>query len=251
MSRMTQKIQQLTIAAAALVATSSIAVADDVDPKLETVRDRIVQMFDMIERDDVKPSPVDGWYTIHKGSLIAYISGDGRYLLQGDMIDLDLQTNLTENLRNESRRELMANLSDDEAIVFAPENVKHKISVFTDIDCTYCRRLHSQIQQYLDLGIEVRYLMYPRSGPASPSWTKAEDVWCSPDRRNALTQAKLDRDFPTSECDASIINNHYSMGHEIGLTGTPAIVLEDGTLIGGYLAPDQLSATLETAASRK
>ncbi len=251
MSRMTHKSRNLIIAVAALIVSSSIAVADTVDPKLEAVRTKIVDMFEVISPTDINPSPVDGWYTIHKGSLIAYISDDGRYLLQGDMIDLDMQTNLTENLRNETRRELMASLPDDQAIVFSPEHVKHRISVFTDIDCTYCRRLHSQIQKYLDLGIEVRYLMYPRSGPASQSWTKAEHVWCSPDQRNALTQAKLDHDFPTSECDASIVQEHYDMGHEVGLSGTPAIVLEDGTLIGGYLAPDQLFATIEETASLK
>ena len=116
--------------------------------------------------------------------------------------------------------------------------------MFTDIDCTYCRRLHSQIQQYLDLGIEVRYLMYPRNGPASQAWSKAEDVWCSADRQNALTQAKLDRDFPTASCDASIVQDHYVLGRDVGLSGTPAIVLEDGTLISGYLPPDALNARL-------
>lgn len=226
-----------------LLANASLALGDD--KELEAVRMKVDEMFELIGPEDVNKSPIDGWYTIHKGSIVAYISGDGRYLMQGDLIDLELQTNLTENVRNEGRRDLIAKLSDEQTIVFTPKDVKHSIAVFTDIDCTYCRRLHSQIDQYLALGIEIRYLMYPRSGPASPAWNKAEDVWCSADRQNALTMAKLDRDFPTAQCDASMVHDHYDMGQDVGLSGTPAIVLEDGTLIGGYLPPDELFAALE------
>ena len=246
MSRMNLKSVILTAAAAMLFANSSIVFAEDAE--LETVRAKVGEMFDMIEGDDVTHSPIDGWYTIHKGSIVAYISADGRYLLQGDLIDLENQTNLSENVRNDSRRDLMANLTEDQVIVFSPEEVKHSITVFTDIDCTYCRRLHSQIDQYLALGIEVRYLMYPRNGPASPAWTKAENVWCAADRQEALTQAKLGRDVPVEKCDASIVQDHFVMGQDVGLSGTPAIVFEDGTLIGGYLAPEQLIGALEGAA---
>jgi thiol:disulfide interchange protein DsbC len=249
MSRMSQKINSLFVVVATVFVGASVAVAAEADPKLEAVRAKVGELFDMVEPENVKSSPIDGWYMIQKGSLIAYISDDGRYLLQGDLIDLELQTNLSETARTVSRRELMATVTDDQVITFSPEHVKYSISVFTDIDCTYCRRLHSQIQQYMDRGIEVRYLMYPRSGPASPAWKKAEEVWCSPDRQNALTQAKLDHDFPTAQCDASIVREHYMIGGDIGLSGTPAIVLDDGTLIGGYLAPDQLLATLEHTTS--
>lgn len=242
MSRKMSRFIQF-IAAGAIVAMAPLAYAEDA--QLEQVRQKIGAMFDMIEPEDVGPSPIDGWYQIHKGSIVAYISADGRYLLQGDLVDLDLQQNLSENVRNESRRELIANVSDDKAIVFSPEEVKYSISVFTDVDCTYCRRLHSQIDQYLAHGIKIRYLMYPRNGPASPAWTEAEQVWCSSDRQNALTMAKLDKDFETHECDSSMVQEHYIMGREAGLSGTPAIVLDDGTLIGGYMAPDQLLAMLQ------
>ena len=229
--------------AAAMVAAAPLAHADDA--QLEQVRQKVGEMFDMIDPEDVGPSPIDGWYTIHKGSIVAYISADGRYLLQGDLVDLDLQENLSENVRNESRRELMADVSDEQAIVFSPEEVKYSVAIFTDIDCTYCRRLHAQMDQYLANGIEVRYLMYPRNGPASRAWTAAEEVWCASDRQDALTKAKMDQEFPTNECDASMVQNHYVMGRDAGLSGTPAIVLDDGTLIAGYLAPDQLLAMLQ------
>jgi thiol:disulfide interchange protein DsbC len=108
--------------------------------------------------------------------------------------------------------------------------------------------LHSQIQQYLDQGIEIKYLLYPRNGPQSAAWQDATDVWCAADRNNALTLAKLDKKFETSQCDASVITRNYALGRDVGLTGTPAIMLEDGTLVSGYLPAPQLAKALDSAA---
>ena len=235
------------LAAFAALSLSPV-LAQEVDSDLERVRQKVTTMFDMIEAKDVHASPVDGWYTIQKGAIVAYISTDGRYLLQGDLIDLEQNLNMSELARNESRRELMATVKDEDVILFSPVDKKYSVSVFTDVECTYCRRLHSQINEYLADGIEVRYLMYPRNGPSSRAWTTAEQVWCANDRNSALTAAKNDQKFASTDCDASIVERQYLMGHEIGLSGTPAIVLEDGTLISGYLTPDQLRARLDQAA---
>ena len=212
-------------------------------------RERLAGLFESIDPENIFGSPIDGWYTIRRGSIVAYISTDGRYLLQGDIIDLDKQVNLTEESRSQARRELMSGVADDEVIIFSPEEKKYSVSVFTDVECGYCRRLHSQINDYLARGIEVRYLLYPRGGPASSAWNTSEEVWCADDRANALTMAKLDRDFETSSCDASMVQHHYLMGQEVGLAGTPAIVLDDGELIAGYLPPDALKLRLETKAA--
>ncbi len=241
------KFASTSLAALALAVFAWTPVLAD-DAELEQVRQRVGEMFDMIEPEDVSKSPVDGWYIIHKEHIVAYISGDGRYLLQGDMIDLDMQTNLTEQLRNDTRRNLLADIGNDKMIVFRPEEVKYSVSIFTDVDCTYCRRLHNQIDEYLARGIEVRYFLYPRNGPASPAWNTMEDVWCAADRQSALTMAKLDRTFPTNKCDSSMVQEHYILGRDVGLTGTPAIVFEDGSLVSGYLPPDQLAATLQQKA---
>lgn len=230
------------LAVTSLVLAGTAAHADE---QLDAVRDKVSGMFDSIAAEDVDTSGVDGWYKIQKGAIVAYISADGRYLMQGDMIDLDQQVNLTELARNSARRELMDTLEDGQVIAFRPAEVKHTVTIFTDVECGYCRRLHSQIDDYMEAGIEVRYLLYPRNGPASRAWNTSEDVWCSADRRGALTAAKLDRDFETQQCDASIIQDHYVLGQEVGLTGTPAIVLEDGELIAGYLPADQLALRLE------
>ena len=225
------------------------AIAAEEDEKLESVRSKVSGMFEQIRPEHVNPGPIDGWYTIQKGSIIAYISDDGRYLMQGDMIDLDAEVNLTEASRNQARRDMVARIDDAHVIKFSPSEVKHSVTVFTDTDCTYCRRLHSQIDEYLAHGIEIRYLLYPRNGPASPSWNVAEQVWCSSDRNTALTAAKLDRKFQTAACDASTVQDHYVLGQEAGLSGTPAIVLDDGTLIGGYMPPDALNERLELASA--
>ena len=232
---------------AALFFSPFQATAQDVSLELQKVRETVSGKFAGINPQDVFESEVDGWYTVRQGAIIAYISGDGRYLFQGDLIDLENSVNLSEESRNESRAIMMSEISDEQLIVFTPEVVRHSISVFTDIDCTYCRRLHSQIEEYMAEGIEVRYFLYPRSGPESPSWTKAEEVWCAEDQNSALTLAKLDQKFDTASCDTSIINTHYSMGQDVGLSGTPAIVLEDGTLFSGYLPPKQLSEAIASA----
>lgn len=233
---------KVSLATLAILLWGAAAGADDAE--LEALRAKMSDMFEAIEPENVSVSPISGWYTIQQGSIVAYVSGDGRYLLQGDLIDLDQQVNLTEQSRNSARQSLVSRLGNDRAIVFSPADVKHSVTVFTDVDCIYCRKLHSQIDGYLDKGIEVRYALYPRNGPASKAWTVSEQVWCAEDRNQALTSAKLDRAFKSSQCDASVINEHYSLGRDIGLNGTPAIVLEDGTLIAGYLTPEQLGMRL-------
>ena len=227
-----------------LVASSLAVFAEDVSPELQKARDTVSSQFEGIDPQNVFESEVEGWYTVRSGAIVAYISGDGRYLLQGDLIDLEEQVNLSEATRNTARVDMLANVADDELIIFAPENPRHTVSVFTDIDCTYCRRLHSQIDEYMAEGIEVRYFLYPRSGPNTPSWAKAEEVWCADDQNDALTLAKLDQKFNSANCDASVLNTHYKLGQDVGLRGTPAIVLEDGTLLSGYLPPEQLGQAL-------
>jgi thiol:disulfide interchange protein DsbC len=215
--------------------------------ELQKVRDTVSERFAEIDPQEIFESPIEGWYTIRKGAIIAYISADGRYLLQGDMIDLQDNSNLTEQARNDARVVMLSAVPDEDLIIFSPDKVQHSVSIFTDIDCTFCRRLHAQIDDYMDQGIEIRYFLYPRNGPTSPSWAKAENVWCADDRNEALTLAKLDKEYPTHTCDSSIVSNHYLIGQDVGLRGTPAIVLVDGTLFSGYLPPAQLKEAIVAA----
>jgi thiol:disulfide interchange protein DsbC len=237
------KLKIFVTLALSLFGFATVSAADDAT--LAEVRAKMSSMFQEIDPQHVNVSPIDGWYTVHKGSVVAYVSEDGRYLLQGDLIDLDTQTNLTEQTRTTARRNLMSKVGDDRVIAFTPEDVKYSVTVFTDVECTYCRKLHSEIDQYLANGIEIRYVLYPRNGPASRSWNTSEDVWCASDRATALTAAKLNRDFETQKCRSSAITDNYALGRDVGLNGTPAIVLEDGTLLGGYLPPEALSLRLQ------
>ena len=246
---MTNTYSKLSVALLAYLFILPAAWSADTAEVPAAERERVAGLFESIAPDNVKPSPIDGWYMIQKGSLVAYISEDGRYLLQGDLIDLDTKGNLSEESRTDARRDLMSAVQDDEVILFSPDEVEYTVSIFTDVDCTYCRRLHSQIEQYMANGIEVRYLLYPRGGPASAAWNTSEAVWCASDRNEALTLAKLDREFESSSCDASAVQDHYVLGQEVGLSGTPAIVLDDGELIAGYLPPDALKLRLEQKAA--
>jgi thiol:disulfide interchange protein DsbC len=233
-----------TLLAAVLLVFAVPATAEEASAELQKVRETVAARFAEINPEEIFESPIPGWYTIRKGAIVAYISGDGRYLLQGDLIDLQENANLSEQSRNDARVQMMTAIPNEQLIVFSPDEVQHTVSIFTDIDCTFCRRLHSQIAQYMEQGIEVRYFLYPRNGPTSPSWAKAENVWCADNRNEALTLAKLDQEFPTRTCDASIVSKHYLVGQDVGLRGTPAIVIGDGTLFSGYMPADQLKQAI-------
>ncbi|MEL7310128.1 MAG: DsbC family protein [Pseudomonadota bacterium] len=231
-------------------ATATVVQADSAptETELKAVQALVHERFPRIAPESVKRSDVPGMFEIQQGVLVAYISTDGRYLVQGNVIDLETDVNITEQSIATGRRDFMSGL-DVEGIVFAPRDAKHMVTVFTDIDCTFCRKLHREIASYNDAGIAVRYLMYPRSGPNTRSWEKAEEVWCASDQRDAMTRAKNDQTLPSAECDASAINDHFQAGLGIGLSGTPAIVLEDGTLISGYLPAAELLSEIEGPAS--
>ena len=216
------------------------------DEELKTIQNIISTMSSDIKAENIKKSPVNGWYTITKGAYVAYISSDGRHLIQGDMYDIETQVNLTETIRNESRKNVIESYPEKDMIVFSPESKSHHVTVFTDVDCTFCRRLHNQIDEYLNEGIEIRYLMYPRSGPQSASWVIAEQIWCSADRNDALTLAKIDQNFDYSQCNSAAISSHYLMGQSVGLQGTPAIILEDGSMVNGYVSALELSKIIES-----
>jgi thiol:disulfide interchange protein DsbC len=175
---------------------------------------------------------------------------DGRYLFEGELYDLENSRNLTESARAEARLALLGSVDPETMIVFSPKDrpVVHTITMFTDIDCGYCRQFHREIDQVTALGIEVHYLSYPRTGPDTESWSKAEKVWCAPDRNSALTDAKLGGHVPEASCTDNPVAEHYQLGRDVGVTGTPSIYAPDGTLIGGYLPPDQLLETLNQLA---
>jgi thiol:disulfide interchange protein DsbC len=195
--------------------------------------------------DVVRTSPVPGIYEVHRGADIIYMTADGRYVFTGDLYTVANHDNLTEARRRELRRVLIAAVPESDMVVFSPPDPKYTITVFTDVDCTYCRAFHRQIADYNRLGVRVRYVFFPRTGPNTSSWFKAEQVWCSSDRHAALTQAKLGATLNAKACPNTPVAREYELGKEIGLDGTPGIVASNGTLLGGYLPPDELLTQLK------
>jgi len=203
-----------------------------------------------VEASDLRESVIDSFYEINVGSKVAYISIDGRFLFEGDVYDLQSSQNLTENSRARARVNLLNGVDPSQMLVFSPTDhpVEHTITIFTDIDCGYCRQFHREIDQVTALGVEVHYLFYPRTGPETESWSKAERVWCAADQNAALTNAKLGGQVPELACTENPVSSHYDLGHQVGVSGTPSIYSADGTHLGGYLPPQQLLETLNLLA---
>jgi thiol:disulfide interchange protein DsbC len=210
------------------------------------VRARVVSKLQGASPADVAMSPIPGLYEVTMGGLIAYVSADGKYLLSGNVYDLDSQVNLTAARRNTARAKALATASESNMIVFGPANAKMTVTVFTDIDCGYCRKFHSQIADVNKAGVRVRYMMYPSTGPDTESWSKAEQVWCAADRREALTRAKRGEALKGKACGDAAIKAQYELGADLGVEGTPAVFTQNGDYIGGFLtAPELVQAIRE------
>jgi len=213
------------------------------------LRAAILKAVPDAEITSIKPSPIPGYREVAINGRIVYVSADGKYLVQGSLIELSSRDNLTAASEAVIRRADLDAVPRDRRIIFSPPNPKYRITVFTDIDCGYCRKMHTQIAEYNKAGISVEYLFFPRSGPNTDSFTKAISVWCSSDRRKALTDAKADRPLPKKTC-ANPIAMDYELGRKIGVDGTPAIYAADGTQIGGYVAPAEMLVRLERQATK-
>jgi thiol:disulfide interchange protein DsbC len=224
---------------------AATAVVDKSDPRVA-----LAAKIPGAKPEDLRATPVPGIYELTHGADISYISADAKFLFAGDMYriaDNGDFPNLSENRRRELRLKVLGDVPESQMLVFGAANAPHTITVFTDIDCPWCRKLHSQIAGYNRLGIRVRYLFYPRSGPDTESWAKADAVWCSADRKAALTRAKLGQATPAPHCANTPVGRQYNLGHELGVDSTPSLILETGELIPGYLTPQQLLAHLQSA----
>ena len=197
-----------------------------------------------MKTDQIRPSPIEGVSEVQVGPRLFYVTNDGRYLLQGSLIDLQTRQDISEDRRKAFRLDAVNAVGEQDMIIFPAKNPRHTITVFTDVDCTYCRKLHNQISRYNDLGITVRYLLYPRSGVDTPSYYKAVTVWCSENRQDALTRAKSGEALLKRTCKNPILSM-MELGQELNLQGTPAIILDDGEMVPGYVPPEKLAQALE------
>ena len=231
--------------AGAMLCTSISAFANGVATTPDA-NDPIVTKFATlgVTVKQINPSPVAGLKELITNKGVLYASPDGQFLMQGTLIDLNNRSNLTEQALNGVRVEGIKEYQDS-MIVYKAPNEKHQITVFTDISCGYCRKLHRELDDLLDAGITVRYLAFPRGGLQGSGYADLMNVWCARDQQEALTEAKSGEDTKVVAGCSAPVAEHYQLGQSFGISGTPAIVLEDGKMIPGYQPAAALSAALE------
>ncbi len=224
-----------------VVCASFLAAPIHADSK--TVEDALRQALPGVTPDSIKASAMPGFFEVTVGPKLFYVSQDGRYLMQGTLFDIAAKADLTEPKLAEARLHALNKIAEEGLITFKPKQPRRSVFVFTDIDCGYCRKLHSEIDQYMKEGIAVQYLFFPRTGEDSPSYDKAVSVWCAKDRNEALTQAKKGESIESRTCE-NPVRKHMALGNALGAQGTPLIVTDKGSVLPGYVSAAQLSAYL-------
>ena len=219
--------------------------AANADPDREDfLRKAITDVFPDVEITRIKPAPIPGLYEVMLGTEMIYLSEDGRYILQGDLVDLGEKINLSERERAAARKQVLDSIPASETIDFVPEGAQHTVYVFTDITCGYCRRFHQDVAELNGRGVSVRYLAYPRAGTGSDAFIDMESIWCAADRNTAMTLAKQGDPVTPAQCD-NPVQRQYELGNALGVRGTPAIYLENGQEMPGYVPPDTLLEALQ------
>jgi thiol:disulfide interchange protein DsbC len=200
-----------------------------------------------IEIDSITLIEQAGLYEVVANGQIVYFTKDLGFLVQGEVTSLETRENLTESKRTSIRKQALATIQEKDLIVYEPKKTLHTVTVFTDIDCGYCRKLHQEMAEYNELGIRVRYMAYPRAGIGSESYDKAVSVWCAADKHAAMDRAKSGQELSDATCD-NPVSSHYELGGKMGVRGTPALFLESGDVLPGYVPPKRLIGILNERA---
>jgi thiol:disulfide interchange protein DsbC len=222
----------VTISAAAQVS------ADDIDE----LKQSLAKTLPQYEASYIEKTPIEGIYQVIIGGQVIYMTKDARYMIDGNLIDLSTRKNYTEDAMSVIRLSQIEKLGEDKMVVYTPETVKYTITVVTDIDCPYCRRLHSEMDQYMAGGVQVRYIFMPLKGKGDLRTTVS--VWCSKDRNEALDMAKAGAELEAKDCE-NPIDEHMSVSRSLGVRGTPAIILQNGNMLPGYVPANKLIAELQ------
>ena len=210
---------------------------------LDNIRSRLLSSQSELPIKRVSPSEFAGLYEVELTSgQKLYTGKTADFLVSGALYKVTNHgfMNLTELAQNEARKSAIAAVDDADMVVFSPKNPKKTITVFTDSDCGYCRKLHRDVPELNKMGIAVRYLAYPRAGVGSATYNNMVSAWCADDKLEAMNKLKSGKNIPTKTCE-NPIGEQYQLGRQLGVTGTPALVLEDGRLIPGYLVPEKMA----------
>lgn len=245
MTYRSRSILPFGLAAATAVAALAMAPAAAAPGADDAARAALQALAPQAKIDKIEAAPMPGYRQVIVAGQLVYVSDDGKYMLQGTLYDAQAKRNLSAaRLAIENKSKVDA-VPREKRIVFAPSGKpKYKVTVFTDFDCGYCRKLHAEIAEINKRGIQVDYLFFPRSGPGTPSFDKAISVWCAKDRNAAFTAAKSGVEPAPLKCDNPVAEQ-FNLGAAIGVDGTPTILAPDGSKLGGYLPPDQLLARLQ------
>ncbi len=217
--------------------------------KVAMVRAALKSLNPKLEAEHIGPAPIPGFQEAIVGGQVLYFSDDGRFLLEGSLFDIKAKKDLSQTGLSVVRREAISKVPVTDRIVFAPVGPrKYTVAVFTDIECGYCRKMHSEMADYNQRGIAIEYLAFPRAGLGSQDALAMESVWCSDDRRNALTEAKNGRPVPPKRC-SNPVAAQYAIGQRIGLQGTPMVINAEGVALPGYLPPDKMLEALDKLAA--
>jgi len=232
-------MKQWTMLALALVAGA--AQADEA-----AVRAAVQRLLPNAVIESVQPAAMPDVFEVVANGEVLYVGADGRHLLQGRLYDARERSDLTASTENGLRRAALAKVGEDKRIRFAAADEKHRITIFTDVDCGYCRKLHKEMSAINAAGITVDYLMFPRAGQPSASYDKAGYVWCAVDRQDALTASMSAGELPADQRKACAhpITETMQLGQKLARLGTPTIIASDGSVLGGYLDPMQLAQRL-------
>ena len=231
--------------AVALMAVLAAGCAPDVT--VEQAQQLLASSFPNVRVEQVRPSPMPGVYEVIADGGVYYLAHDGAFLLSGALYDLQANVNLTERTKNDLRRAAARRVSMDDVITYAAPDARYAVTVFSDVDCPYCRKFHAQMRRVHELGVSVHYLLAPYRGEQARR--NAVAVWCSADRRAAFDRAKQGAAVAAEDCENPVERN-LRLAETLGVRGTPAFLLDDGKLLNGYRTPENLLEEIKRAAAR-
>ena len=238
-------------AATAQVAADAPILGAGVDAAgLKTVRQALAKLAPGVEVNVVNRTPLPGFYQVIASGQLVYVSTDGKYLMNGDLVDLGAKKSLNDAAWAAFRKAELARVPASARISYAPAHPKYRITVFTDVTCPYCRVLHEHMAELNKEGIAVDYMAWPRSGVLddagrpTATYKAMVSAWCAADPKAALDAAFAGREPRPATC-ANPVQQEYELGEKLGVNGTPAIFTASGRQIGGYLPPAQLLQVLQ------
>lgn len=218
----------------------------------ESVAENIAKRL-QVEPTIVERTPITGIYIAVFGDLPKYVESSGRFLFRkARLIDAqgkDFANTVLDKAKQVKQQQniaILQSVNENDLLVYTPEQASGEyITVFTDVDCPFCQQLHQEVPQYLQAGMSVRYILFPRSGKPSPAYVKAASVWCSQDPLTALDLAESGNPIPEVNCEHPL-DEFLQIARAFNLLGTPAIMLKDGRLLHGYHSFDEVMRLVQT-----